>query len=151
MAGVNETMGWRAALVVPGDGRITQPGQFKGLRLATPQLGNTQDVALRYWLQEQGFRPVSLDRPGFGLTEPPRDAGAWREDPFAAAAQDMRLVADELKFGTELGVHHAEALRRADQQLVLDLDVDGIERIDELRLHPDLTLSWTGVYEHKSK
>lgn len=49
-------------------------------------------------LQEQGFRPVSLDRPGFGLTEPPRDAGAWREDPFAAAARDMRLVADELKF-----------------------------------------------------
>jgi len=48
-----------AALVVPGDGRITQAGQFKGLRLATPQLGNTQDVAARAWLKKQGFR-VSL-------------------------------------------------------------------------------------------
>lgn len=45
-----------AALVVPGDGRITQPAQFKGLRLATPQLGNTQDVAARAWLAQQGFR-----------------------------------------------------------------------------------------------
>ena len=45
-----------AALVVPGDGRITQPGQFKGLRLATPQLGNTQDVAARAWLKQQGFK-----------------------------------------------------------------------------------------------
>jgi len=48
-----------AALVVPGDGRITQAGQFKGLRLATPQLGNTQDVAARAWLKQQGYR-VSL-------------------------------------------------------------------------------------------
>jgi NitT/TauT family transport system substrate-binding protein len=45
-----------AALVVPGDGRITQAGQFKGLRLATPQLGNTQDVAARAWLKQQGFK-----------------------------------------------------------------------------------------------
>ena len=44
------------ALVVPGDGRITQPGQFKGLRLATPQLGNTQDVAARAWLRQQGYK-----------------------------------------------------------------------------------------------
>jgi NitT/TauT family transport system substrate-binding protein len=48
-----------AALVVPGDGRITQASQFKGLRLATPQLGNTQDVAARAWLKQQGYR-VSL-------------------------------------------------------------------------------------------
>lgn len=45
-----------AALVVPGDGRISQPAQFKGLRVATPQLGNTQDVAARAWLARQGFR-----------------------------------------------------------------------------------------------
>jgi NitT/TauT family transport system substrate-binding protein len=48
-----------AALVVPGDGRITRPDQFNGLHLATPQLGNTQDVAARAWLKKQGFK-VSL-------------------------------------------------------------------------------------------
>ena len=45
-----------AALVVPGDGRITRAGQFKGLRLGTPQLGNTQDVAARAWLRQQGYK-----------------------------------------------------------------------------------------------
>lgn len=45
-----------AALVVPGDGRIAQPAHFKGLRVATPQLGNTQDVAARAWLKQQGFK-----------------------------------------------------------------------------------------------
>jgi NitT/TauT family transport system substrate-binding protein len=45
-----------AALVVPGDGRLTKPGQFRGLKIATPQLGNTQDVAARAWLKKQGFK-----------------------------------------------------------------------------------------------
>lgn len=45
-----------AALVVPADGRIRAPADFKGRRLATPQLGNTQDVAARAWLKRHGFR-----------------------------------------------------------------------------------------------
>lgn len=45
-----------AALVVRGDGGITQPGHFRGRHLATPQLGNTQDVAARAWLKQQGYR-----------------------------------------------------------------------------------------------
>ena len=44
-----------AALVVQGDGRITEASQFKGHRLATPQLGNTQDVAARAWLKKQRY------------------------------------------------------------------------------------------------
>ena len=32
----------------------TAPADLKGKKIATPQLGNTQDVALRYWLKEQG-------------------------------------------------------------------------------------------------
>ncbi len=42
-----------AALVVKAS--ITSPSQLKGTTLATPQLGNTQDVALRYWLKQQGY------------------------------------------------------------------------------------------------
>jgi NitT/TauT family transport system substrate-binding protein len=45
-----------AALVVPGDGRISKPGHFRGLKVATPQLGNTQDVAARAWLKKQGYK-----------------------------------------------------------------------------------------------
>lgn len=45
-----------AALVVAGDGRIKTPADFRGKKLATPQLGNTQDVAARSWLKKQGFK-----------------------------------------------------------------------------------------------
>ena len=45
-----------AALVVAGDGRIKAPKDFRGKRLATPQFGNTQDVAARAWLRKQGFK-----------------------------------------------------------------------------------------------
>jgi NitT/TauT family transport system substrate-binding protein len=44
-----------AALVVQPDGRISKPEDFKGRKLATPQLGNTQDVAARAWCKKQGF------------------------------------------------------------------------------------------------
>jgi NitT/TauT family transport system substrate-binding protein len=41
------------ALVVKPD--ITSVEQLRGKKIATPQLGNTQDVALRYWLKENGL------------------------------------------------------------------------------------------------
>ena len=34
---------------------ITSASQLKGKTLATPSLGNTQDVALRYWLKQSGL------------------------------------------------------------------------------------------------
>ena len=34
---------------------ITSVSQLKGQSLATPSLGNTQDVAVRYWLKQQGL------------------------------------------------------------------------------------------------
>jgi NitT/TauT family transport system substrate-binding protein len=45
-----------AALVVARDGRIQVPADFRGRKVATPQFGNTQDVAARAWLKKQGFR-----------------------------------------------------------------------------------------------
>ena len=41
-----------ALVVKPGSPR---PQDLKGKKIATPQLGNTQDVALRYWLKEKGL------------------------------------------------------------------------------------------------
>ena len=42
-----------AALIVQPDGRISKPEDFKGRKLATPQLGNTQDVAARAWCKSR--------------------------------------------------------------------------------------------------
>ena len=46
-----------AALVVPKIARISSARDFRGKRIASPALGNTQDVALRYWLKSNGMTP----------------------------------------------------------------------------------------------
>ena len=49
-----------AALVVQPDGRLSKPQDFRGKKIATPQLGNTQDIAARAWLKKQGYRITQL-------------------------------------------------------------------------------------------
>ena len=44
-----------ASLVVNPNKNITKPSDFKGKRIGTPQHGNTQDVACRAWLTNNGI------------------------------------------------------------------------------------------------
>jgi NitT/TauT family transport system substrate-binding protein len=54
------TSGGAALVVKPG---INTPQDLRGKKIATPQLGNTQDVALRHWLKGLGF---ATDQAGGG-------------------------------------------------------------------------------------
>jgi NitT/TauT family transport system substrate-binding protein len=45
-----------SGLVVQGSSTAKGPADFRGKRLGTPQLGNTQDVACRAWLVSGGLR-----------------------------------------------------------------------------------------------
>ncbi len=45
-----------ASLIVRNDAGISKPEDFRGKRVASPQFGNTQDVALRNWLQNRGMK-----------------------------------------------------------------------------------------------
>src|SRR5213595_915655 len=45
-----------AALVVKTDSPIKAPADFREKKIATPQLGNTQDISCRAWLKAQGFK-----------------------------------------------------------------------------------------------
>jgi NitT/TauT family transport system substrate-binding protein len=47
-----------ASLVVRANAGINKPEDFHGKKVATPQLGNTQDVALRAWLKAHGMKPT---------------------------------------------------------------------------------------------
>ena len=47
-----------AVFVVREDAGITSPTDFSNKKFASPQLGNTQDVALRNYLLEHGFKTV---------------------------------------------------------------------------------------------
>jgi NitT/TauT family transport system substrate-binding protein len=44
-----------SALVVQGDSQLAKPSDFRGKRIGTPQLGNTQDVSARAWLVAGGL------------------------------------------------------------------------------------------------
>jgi NitT/TauT family transport system substrate-binding protein len=44
-----------SALVVQADSALTKPADFRGKRIGTPQLGNTQDIAARAWLADGGL------------------------------------------------------------------------------------------------
>ncbi len=83
-----------AALVV--DPSITTPAQLAGTKLASPQLGNTQDVALRYWLSTQGLT-ADVEGGGDVAILPQKNSaavqafsageidGAWLPEPYATA------------------------------------------------------------------
>ena len=45
-----------ASLIVRNDAGINSPEDFHGKRVASPQFGNTQDVALRNWLKKHGMK-----------------------------------------------------------------------------------------------
>ncbi|MEV3860182.1 ABC transporter substrate-binding protein [Streptomyces sp. NPDC050095] len=83
------------SLVVDPD-RARHGTDLRGLRIATPELGNTQDVALLHWIREQGWHVDP--RTGRGdvtlLRQPNREIptsfrrgaidGAWVPEPVAA-------------------------------------------------------------------
>src|SRR5262245_38571412 len=85
------TSGGAALVVAPS---ITQPADLAGKKLATPQLGNTQDVALRAWLKAQNLS-ASLEGGGDVSVLPQANAqaletfrageiqGAWVPEPWA--------------------------------------------------------------------
>jgi len=45
-----------SGLVVQSDQNLNAPSDFRGKKIATPQLGNTQDISCRAWLKAQGFK-----------------------------------------------------------------------------------------------
>src|SRR2546423_4851826 len=49
-----------SGLVVQPDGNLKAPSDFRGKKIATPQLGNTQDISCRAWLTEGGLKITQL-------------------------------------------------------------------------------------------
>lgn len=96
-----------AALVVR-DG-IDSPADLTGTILATPQLGNTQDVALRSWLNDEGYQTSTTG--GGDVTVAPTDNaraltlfqngqidGAWLPEPWVSRLvleADAHVLVDE--------------------------------------------------------
>jgi NitT/TauT family transport system substrate-binding protein len=85
--------GGGASLVVRTDSNIRGPADLAGRRIATPQIGNTQDIALRSYLVEHGLAPtdkggsvqvVSSSNPDIlSLMIRRQIDGAWVPEPWA--------------------------------------------------------------------
>ncbi|MEO8539020.1 MAG: ABC transporter substrate-binding protein [bacterium] len=82
-----------ALLVVRPNANINSPKDFANKKIATPQLGNTQDVALRAWLKDNGLK--AKEQGGNVTVLPTENAttltlfqkgdidGAWVPEPWA--------------------------------------------------------------------
>ena len=103
-----------AFLVVKPD--ITSASQLKGKKLATPSLGNTQDVALRAWLKTQGY--ATTPEGGGDVTVIPQKNsttvqafgtgdidGAWVPEPYATQLIDEggKVLVNERDLWTQTG------------------------------------------------
>ncbi|HKT33627.1 MAG TPA: ABC transporter substrate-binding protein [Nitrospira sp.] len=62
-----------AALVVQADSGLKQPSDFRGKIIATPQLGNTQDIACRAWLSNGGLKVTQTGGDAFIVPTPNAD------------------------------------------------------------------------------
>jgi NitT/TauT family transport system substrate-binding protein len=88
-----------AALIVRPDANINKPEDLAGKKIASPQLGNTQDVALRAYLVSHGLKLVEkggnvqvvpTDNPQIlDLFKQKQVDGAWVPEPWAT-----RLIVD---------------------------------------------------------
>ncbi|MEQ3554340.1 ABC transporter substrate-binding protein [Pseudonocardia nematodicida] len=141
-----------AQLVVSPD--ITSPEQLRGKTIATPQLGNTQDVALKTWLSEQDIpigdgpdavtvqnieNPQTLD-----LFRSGQVAGGWLPEPWssrlvdagASVLLDERELWENGEFPTTVIIVRTEFLR--DHPETVEAILRGEQRAIELiRDQPD--------------
>lgn len=89
------TSGGAALVVKPG---ITTAQKLKGKTVGTPQLGNTQDVALRAWLKAQGLKTTKEGGGDVRINPQPNAQsletfkagtiqGAWVPEPWATRLQ----------------------------------------------------------------
>jgi NitT/TauT family transport system substrate-binding protein len=128
-----------AAFVVRPDANIAKPEDLAGKKVASPQLGNTQDVALRAYLAEHGLKvaekggnvqvtptdnPLILD-----LFRQKQIDGAWVPEPWAS-----RLIVDG---GGKLFLDERDLWPGGDF-----VTANIIVSMKFLKEHPDLVKAW---------
>jgi NitT/TauT family transport system substrate-binding protein len=88
---------------------IASANDLRGERVASPQTGNTQDVALRAWLSAQGLQVAENERPDVEIVPQENSqtletfrsgsiAGAWVPEPWASRLileADGKILVDE--------------------------------------------------------
>lgn len=119
-----------AVFVVRNDSGINSPADLGGKKFASPQLGNTQDVALRSFLEKNGYKTsdnggdvqiINAENPDIFTMMVKKDIdGAWVPEPWGTELEhdangkilvDERDLWDEGKFTTALIVVRTDYLQ----------------------------------------
>lgn len=112
-----------SALVVQGDSTLKTPADFRAKKIATPQFGNTQDVAARAWLIAGGLKitqtggeaqVVPTANPDqLSLFKSKQLDGVWTVEPWVSrleADAGGRVLVDDRDAVTTILVARAEVL-----------------------------------------
>ncbi len=90
-------------------------------------------------LHRAGFRPIAIDRPGFGLSDPVPGARAGAHDPYVTAVADACRVLDRLR------VKQVDLVARGGAQFVMALARHAPERLNRIVLvNPDPPSGFSG-------
>lgn len=113
-----------AGLVVQPDEKLKTPDDFRGKRIATPQLGNTQDISCRAWLIDGGLKITQLGGDAhviptqnpdqLSLFKAKRIDGVWTVEPWLTRLEQEaggKVVVEEKDAPTTVLVSRAKFLR----------------------------------------
>jgi NitT/TauT family transport system substrate-binding protein len=108
---------------------VTSAAQLKGKSIATPSLGNTQDVAARYWLKQQG---LTTDTTGGG------DVSIKPTAPNSAAVLEFK--SGQIAGGSEPSPYDVEMVQDGGKVLVTEPGVTTVLMVTQsfLSAHPDV-------------
>ena len=112
-----------AGLVVQSDGNLKAPTDFRGKKIATPQLGNTQDISCRAWLTEGGLKITQLGGDAqviptanpdqLGLFKAKKVDAVWTVEPWLSRLEQEasgKVILEEKEVATTILVSSAKFL-----------------------------------------
>src|SRR2546421_957990 len=114
-----------AALVVQPDQKLAAPADFRGKKIATPQLGNTQDISCRAWLTAGGLKITQLGGDAqvlptqnpdqLGLFKAKRIDAVWTVEPWLSRLEQEasgKALVEEKEVATTVLVSSAKFLNQ---------------------------------------
>jgi sulfonate transport system substrate-binding protein len=112
-----------AGLVVQPDQNLKGAADFRGKKIATPQLGNTQDISCRAWLTEGGLKITQLGGDAqviptqnpdqLGLFKAKKIDGVWTVEPWLTRLEQEasgKVIVEEKEAATTILVSSVKFL-----------------------------------------
>jgi sulfonate transport system substrate-binding protein len=112
-----------AGLVVQPDGNLNAPADFRGKKIATPQLGNTQDISCRAWLTEGGLKITQLGGDAqviptqnpdqLGMFKQKKVDGVWTVEPWLSRLEQEasgKVIVEDKEVATTILVSSVKFL-----------------------------------------